>query len=101
MEEEKLLSLLQKKKGFFESILDLTENEQHLSLKAWISQLEQKKILLSCIEEIDQELLPYRETLHTLSQEIDDELEEMKKVIERILRLDSINCEKRKNQFRL
>ncbi len=43
MKELELLHLLQKKRGFFESILELSELEAELTLSEWISVLEQKK----------------------------------------------------------
>jgi hypothetical protein len=100
MKEEKLLYLLQKKKGFFEAILELTEEESELSLQDWISALEQKKILLSCIEEIDAQIMPFKKSLHNLSQEITDELDHIRNIIKRILHIDVINQEKRKKELR-
>jgi hypothetical protein len=100
MKEQKLLHLLQKKKNFFEAILELSEDEHELSLQEWISVLEQKKILLSCIDEIDAELTLFRESLHDISQEIADELENIRTVIKRILHLDVINQEKRKKDLK-
>lgn len=99
MKEEKLLLLLQKKKGFFEALLELTENEAHLTLPEWISVLEQKKILLSCIDEIDLELDSFKERFHILTQEVHEEIEQIRKVIERILHLDQKNQTKRKEQL--
>lgn len=99
MKEEKLLQLLQQKKGFFEAILELTETEEQLALHEWVSTLEQKKILLSCIEEIDAQLLPYKQALHTLSQDIARELDEIRHVIARILHLDTQNQKNRKKDF--
>lgn len=101
MQEEQLLHLLRKKKGFFEAILDLTQAEIELSLTEWISNLEQKKILLSCIEEIDQELTSFKDALHTLSQETTEELEHIRVIIRRILHLDTINQDKRKQELNL
>ena len=100
MREEKLLHLLRKKKGFFEAMLDVSEEESDMSVEAWIASLEQKKILLSCIEEIDAELMPFKQSLHDISQEITEELEHIRTVIKRILHLDGINQEKRKEQLR-
>jgi len=99
MKEEKLLSLLQKKRGFFEAILDLTENEESLPMPEWISILEQKKILLSCIEEIDAELAPFKQSLHVISCEISEEIDAIRHVIEKILHLDSYNKNKRKREL--
>ncbi|MCH9627334.1 MAG: hypothetical protein S4CHLAM2_09710 [Chlamydiales bacterium] len=101
MENEKLLHLLRKKKGFFETILDLTEEEQELPVSEWISVLEQKKILLSCIDEIDSELKPFQSALQHLSQEISEELESIRKVIRTILHLDTKNQNKRKQELKL
>ena len=100
MKEEKLLHLLRKKKGFFEAILELSEEESELPIHEWISILEQKKILLSCIEEVDAELMPFRSSLQHLSQEISEELENIRGVIKRILHIDVINQEKRKKELR-
>lgn len=100
MSEEKLLQLLQKKRGFFEAILDLSEEEQHLPVPDWISVLEQKKVLLSCIDEIDSELSPFKSKLQTLSQEIAEELEHTRNVVEKILHLDSKNQAIRKKMLR-
>lgn len=99
MREEKLLLLLKKKKGFFEAILELSEEESELAVHDWISVLEQKKILLSCIEEIDAELMPFKQALHTLSDEISIELEHIRSVIKRILHLDIANQEKRRKEL--
>src|ERR1700722_2945500 len=99
MKEEKLLTLLQKKKGFFEAILELSEKESHLPLHEWIALLEQKKILLSCVDEIDRALLPYKASFHPISQEISEEIEQVRKVVERILHLDHQNQEKRKQEL--
>ncbi len=100
MKEEKLLTLLQKKKGFFEALLELTENEIHLPMPEWISVLEQKKILLSCIDEIDHELDTFKERFHILTQDVHEEIEQIRKVIERILHLDQRNQEKRKEELK-
>ncbi len=96
MNEKQLLTLLQKKKGFFEAILELTESETHLPLDAWIPVLEQKRVLLSCIDELDAELHPFKKTLHAISDEIKVELEHMRLVVKKILLLDGMNQEKRK-----
>lgn len=96
MNEEKLLHLLRKKKNFFEVILELTENESTLSISEWISVLEQKKILLSCIDDLDREIRSFQRKLTDLSQEITDELEAIRTVIRRILQRDTLNQEKRK-----
>lgn len=100
MKEEKLLTLLQKKKGFFEALFELTESETHLPLQEWVSVLEQKKILLSCIDEIDHELNVFQARFHTLTQDVHEEIEQIRKIIERILYLDQRNLEKRKEELK-
>lgn len=97
--ETKLLSLLKKKRSFFEAILDLTEEESSLSISDWISTLEQKKVLLSCIDEIDAEISPFKAAFHQLSQDVVEELDKIKDIVKDILHLDSSNFEKRKKQF--
>lgn len=101
MHEAKLLLLLQKKKLFFESILDLTETEAHLPVDDWISVLQQKKILLSCIENVDAEMHPFQNTLSSLSQEVSELLEEIRQILRQILHLDSLNHQKRKEELKL
>lgn len=101
MHEEKLLHLLKKKKGFFETILDLTETEASLPVSEWICVLEQKKILLSCIDEIDVELQPFQRKLHDLSQEVSEELDNIRNVIKRILHLDNLNQQQRKQELKI
>lgn len=100
MQEKKLLTLLRKKKGFFEAILDLTSTEIELSVQDWVASLEQKKILLSCIDEIDEQLQPFQFALHNLSQEAAEELDGIKTVIQHILHLDTLNQEKRKRDLK-
>lgn len=99
MKEEKLLELLQKKKGFFEAILDLTETEEHLPIDQWLPTLKQKKVLLSCIEEIDSQLLPYRSRLQDLTQEISEELQEIRQLVKHILDRDAQNQDRRKRDL--
>ncbi len=99
MKEEKLLHLLQRKKGFFEAILEISEEEHRLPLHEWISALEQKKILLSCIEEIDAQILPFKQSLHDISQDVTEELDKIRGVIKKILHTDVINQEKRKKDL--
>lgn len=100
MKEEKLLLLLQKKRGFFEAILDLTEKEEQLSINDLVPHLEQKRVLLSCIEEIDESLSPFQQSLHILSQDITEELDAIRKVIETILHLDERNLHQRRRSLK-
>ncbi|MBS0624286.1 MAG: hypothetical protein JSS62_06685 [Verrucomicrobia bacterium] len=99
MTEKKLLGLLQQKRGFFEAILDLTEEETSLPVPEWISNLEQKKVLLSCIDELDEQMTPYKAKFADIVPEISEELEKIKDVVGRILHCDSLNLEYRKKQF--
>ena len=100
MSQEKLLQLLKKKRGFFEAILDLSEDEERLPVPDWISVLEQKKVLLSCIDEIDHELSPFKAKLHNLSQEVTDELSKTRSVVKQILDIDTRNQELRRKMLR-
>lgn len=100
MSEDQLLYLLKKKRGFFEAILELTEEEKHFSLDEWIKGLKQKKTLLACIEKIDKELSFFRASLDHLSQELTEEVERIKEVIQEILYLDKINQEQRKKEIK-
>jgi hypothetical protein len=98
--EEKFLNLLAQKRGFFEAILDLTEEEAKYSTAEWLSILKQKKVLLVCIDKIDEELTHFKDAFEVLSKEMLHEIEKTKEVIEHILFIDEINCEKRKlNHF--
>lgn len=100
MSDDKLLHLLRKKRGFFEAILDLSEEEEALPVHDWISVLEQKKVLLSCIDEIDSELAPFKATLHNLSQEVTEELTKTRSIVKRILDMDSRNQNMRRRMLR-
>ena len=82
MKESSLLPLLKKKKGFFLSILDLTQNEASLSSDELTKVLRQKKTLLSCIEKVDQQIKKFRDSFSVaLPQEIQEELAEIRSVI--------------------
>jgi len=96
MNHDKLLRLLQKKRSFFEAILDLSQEENSLPFTDWISVLEQKKVLLSCIDDIDTELTPFKATLHHLSQDVTDELAKIRSIVKTILDVDSQNQEWRR-----
>lgn len=87
MKEEKILHLLRKKRGFFETILELSSEEKSLPVDDLLSVLRQKKILLTCIEKVDEELSLFKGSMEMLSQEICEEFDEMKKVMEKILHL--------------
>ncbi len=99
MKEEKLLLLLQKKKGYFEAILELSQSEEMESISEWIASLEQKKVLLSCIEQIDEQLQPFQESLNHISQEITEELDHIRRIVQQILHTDQTNQEKRKSMI--
>ncbi len=96
MNEKQLLTLLRKKKGFFEAILELTESETDLPLNEWVPVLEQKRVFLMCIDEVDGQLHPFKKTLHTISEEIKAELDHMRHTVKKILLIDGLNQEKRK-----
>ena len=100
MKEFALLPLLKKKKGFFLSILDLTQIEASLSPGELIPVLRQKKTLLSCIEKVDQQIKKIRDSFSSsLPQEIQEELTEIRSVIQRISEADKKNYSIRKNEL--
>lgn len=99
MTDHKLLQLLRKKKGFFESLLDLTETESLLSISEWESVLRQKKVLLSCIEEVDDDLQSFKAGFMAISQEAANEIDEIKFIITKILELDALNYHERKKEL--
>lgn len=99
MSEQKLLTLLQQKRGYFETILDLTKEESHLKVPDWITNLEQKRVLLNCIDEIDQEIHVFQAAFANLSQEATEELDKIRGIVKNILKLDTHNTEKRKQQL--
>ncbi|AGT72767.1 hypothetical protein [Chlamydia trachomatis] len=101
MKESALLPLLKKKKGFFLSILDLTQVEASLSPENLIKVLRQKKTLLSCIEKVDHQIKKFRDSFSlALPQEVQEELEEIRSVIQRILETDKKNYCIRKRELR-
>jgi predicted component of type VI protein secretion system len=97
MSEKRLLGLLQRKRGYFEALLDLAEEEASLDFSDWMSILEQKKILLSCIEDIDTELEPFRASFQILSHEMQEELDSMRSLVKQLLFLDTQNQKERKH----
>lgn len=99
MNENKLIALLKKKKSFFETILELTELEATLPLKELINSLEQKTVLLACIEDIDEELKLYKSAMHNLSQEMQHEMDQTQEIINCIVTLNTENIKQRKMQF--
>lgn len=99
MSEKKLVGLLQQKRGYFETILDLTKEEAALQVPEWITNLEQKRILLNCIEEVDQEIHSFQAAFVHLSQEATEELDKIRGIVKTILQLDTQNTEQRKKQL--
>lgn len=100
MKEQALLLLLKKKKGFFLSILDLTETETSLSTAELEKILRQKKILLSCIEKIDAQIREFRHYFTpVIPQDIQEELHEIREVITQILKTDKHNYAQRKKEL--
>lgn len=101
MKEKKLLLLLQKKKGFFEDILEITEKEPEVSIKEWASLLKRKKHILYYIEKIDRELLAFKDSLSALTQETLEEIDAIKILIKRILHLDIQNQQQKKKELKV
>ncbi|SCA58955.1 Uncharacterized protein AB751O23_BK_00030 [Chlamydiales bacterium SCGC AB-751-O23] len=106
MNEEKdsfLLKILKKKEGYYKAILELAE-EEHSKLERRrpipeiVSLMKKKQILLSCIEECDEEILPLKEewgkskkAQAPFAKEIQEELGVLDLLIREILGLDDIN----------
>lgn len=99
MKEETLLSLLKKKKGFFEAILDLTEQETQSSVEHWQELLQKKQILLGCIEDIDSQLKNFEQSMHTLSYDVIEQLKDLHCIISQIMELGSLNLKEKKKHL--
>ncbi|ANH78383.1 hypothetical protein [Candidatus Chlamydia sanziniae] len=100
MNEEALLFLLQKKKGLFLAILDLTKTEYALTPVELEKVLQQKKILLACIEKIDHQIKDFRHAfVSVLPQDIQEELTHIRKVITQILKTDKLNYAHKKKEL--
>lgn len=101
MNEDKLFHLLEKKRGFFETFLDLCREESEIGCKEYRDILEQKQILLSYVEEIDKELNSFQACCTVLSEEIQHEMGRIKDLIESILECDQLNAQKRKKSLKI
>ncbi|WP_348663702.1 hypothetical protein [Chlamydia vaughanii] len=100
MKEHALLLLLKKKKGFFLAILDLTETEPSLTTVELEKVLQQKKILLSCIEKVDNQIKEFRYCFTSvLPQDIQEELTDIREIITQILDTDKLNYLQRKKEL--
>ncbi|SPN73703.1 hypothetical protein C10C_0543 [Chlamydia serpentis] len=100
MNEKTLLLLLKKKKGLFLAILDLTQTESSLTTAELEKVLQQKKIFLSCIDKVDVQLKEFRHAFtSTLPKDIQEELEEIRAIINRILDTDKLNYIQKKREF--
>lgn len=99
MQEPSILSLLQKKKKFFLAILNLTQTEDRLPLKHLQSILKQKKTLLSCIQNVDQQLKRLAPSL-PLTDDSREELANIRSIIETILEIDKKNYIQRQAELK-
>lgn len=99
MKEDKLISLLQKKRGFFEAILELSTLQKNISIQEWISILEQKKTLVTCIEAVDEELKVFSSQFSTLPQDVHEELDAIRSLVNEIKILDQNHIAKRKRDL--
>ena len=100
MKEESLLSLLRKKRIFFETIHELTQHEPALPLKQWVASLKKKKMLLTHIEKIDSQLSLFQDQMPHLSQDMIEELEQMQSLIHSIRTLDLQILRSKKSSFK-
>lgn len=95
MNGDKLFHLLEKKRGFFETILELCQEESEAGA-VYREHLEQKHIILSHIEEIDHELKNFQSSFTTLPEKVLHEMEKIKNLMEAILEFERFNIVKRK-----
>lgn len=101
--EEVLLRLLQKERGYYSAILELTRQEGELIAKSHAgkelqSLTKKKQILFSCIEEIESALQPLKshwqnkqDKQDVLSRSIKEELSHLDKTLSSILQADQAN----------
>lgn len=101
--EEVLHQLLKKEYGYYKAILEITHDE-HEKLTSGLTTgsmqplLKKKKILLSCIHEIEAAMLPLKKYWQTkvsrsdpVSIQIQEELISLNKLLKEILQLDLVN----------
>lgn len=101
--DEVLYQLLKKEHGYYRSILEITQHEhEKLNSNQPASEMrplqKKKRILLSCIHEIESAMLPLKkhwqnktERTDNISIQIQDELASLDKLLKEILQLDLIN----------
>lgn len=101
-EESKLVRLLEKQYGFYCVILELTRNEHKMfsskrSLEEIIPIMKKKKILLSCVDEIEEKVISIKERVReenfpSLGGEKEKELVFLiKELLKEMLALDEKN----------
>jgi hypothetical protein len=98
-----LLELLRKEQGYYLSILEIAKEEsKKVSMNEPFKEikplLNKKKILLTCIGEIEKKLTPLKkywqgktDRSDVLSKQIKDQLDALNEILKEILRLDSIS----------
>lgn len=101
--QQSLFALLDKKKGYYLAILEISD-EEHRKLQAKcalnhiIKLMKKKKILLSCIDECDEKIAPLKEvwakdkhSCEQLALSIKKKLNELDELIRKIIALDDSN----------
>lgn len=98
-----LKSLLEKQCGFYRVVLELSRNEYEkfssfCSLNEIIPIMKKKKILLSCIDEIEEEIGPIKEKWWNYSCDLSESspavaeiLSEIESLVAEVLAIDEVN----------
>jgi hypothetical protein len=109
--EETLYRLLVKERGFYQAIKDLTRQEAEQwageSPEAASSLLKKKKILMECIQEVEDALTPLKKYWNQkadrsdfFSQQIECELATLNGLLKEILEMDLASQRALKNRMR-
>jgi hypothetical protein len=105
-EEEKLYQLLKKQFGFYKGIYEVAKMEyltlsNHRPLAELQPLLKKKKVLLSCVSEIEEEIKPLkRERQETEgSSKVKMEMEALNVLLKEILQIDSLNQKTLENRI--
>ena len=98
------LDLLKKKRGFYAAILELTQDEYkkfqaNRPLNEIRPLLNQKKVLLACINALEAELIPFKSEIQATLQNLEnpsakviqETINDLSSTLDEILRLDTLN----------
>ncbi len=105
MKERELLDLLQKQKGYYCNILELTrqENEKYRAKRSFeeiMPLIKQKGIIIACVDELSSRLNPLKEYWNIkddysnfFSEKVREQLNELDLLMKELLKLDQENQE--------